>query len=334
MRSSSCERRPKVAPVPRLAVDRHRANQLHSELMPAPVGFHLSRQAPCKELVASQERYWNRQSPLAPPVERADSPSPRTAWTAGRWVLSNWCDMHVKRVARCRRHKPGGSRLVLIGDSILEMLALNVSYSHALKSFPVTWRKEPLHLAVGGDQSQHALWRLQQGELSSSMADDASIVYLIHIGTNNLGNYMGPGPVHSPAETHAGVHRLIEHVLDASKGRVVVTSILPRYDTPRPWVTGEWLRCTSRACGTSAGGGARRRTFLPAISEVNERLLASSDQLARKHGTSRLLYVDCGHGMRTREGQSLLYDGVHPSPAGLAMMIGCVHEAMRSRKWL
>ena len=87
-------------------------------------------------------------------------------------MLSNWCDMHVKRVARCRRHQPGGSRLVLIGDSILEMLALNVSYSHALKSFPVTWRKEPLHLAVGGDQSQHALWR--QGRVLAFEGPSAS----------------------------------------------------------------------------------------------------------------------------------------------------------------
>ena len=52
----------------------------------------------CRTLVSSQERYWSRRSPLSPPAERAATASPRTAWTAGRWVLTNWCHRHNQAV--------------------------------------------------------------------------------------------------------------------------------------------------------------------------------------------------------------------------------------------
>lgn len=148
----------------------------------------------CATLVSSQERYWARHTPLAPPEERAATASPRTAWTAGRWVLSNWCRRHVQATAVAERHPRDhpAPRVVLLGDSIFEALALNTSHAAVLgRTIGERW-PSPLVLAVGGDQTQHLLWRLQNGELSAAMASDPAVLFVLHIGTNNLGNYMGP----------------------------------------------------------------------------------------------------------------------------------------------
>ena len=282
----------------------------------------------CQELVASQARYWDRKAPLRPPAELATLPSPRTAWTAGRWTLANWCRRHMAHAARSRRYRAGEARLALVGDSILEQLEINASFANALDRLPAEWRR-PLHLAIGGDQTQHCLWRLRDGELSASMAADAALVYVVHVGTNNIGNYMGPGPTHSPAETHDGVMGLVRYLLGAAKGRVLLTAILPRTDAPRQWLTGEWL-CPAGGCD-APGPAARPRTFARAIDDANARIAASAVELAREH-PRRLAYADCGRAVWARP--ELVPDGVHPGLDGMTAFFTCALHAMRRAGFL
>jgi hypothetical protein len=54
---------------------------------------------------------------------------------------------------------------------------------------------DPLILAVSGDQTQHLLYRLHNGHLQSTYTtDDPSAVFVVMIGTNNLGAGELPGP--------------------------------------------------------------------------------------------------------------------------------------------
>ena len=86
--------------------------------------------------------------------------------------------------------------------------------------------RQPLVLAIAGDQTQHVLWRLQHGELPRGLASDATVVFSLMIGTNNLGHPHG----HSVNETARGVAAVCRLILRRAKGRVLLNALLPRGD--------------------------------------------------------------------------------------------------------
>lgn len=278
----------------------------------------------CKALVVSQQPFWRRsKKKLSPPPERAAVPSPRTAWTSGQWVLSNWCKRHSRGVADAANYRetPAGSRgqLLLLGDSIFELL-LNRTVERVLdRALGTAWPR-PLVFAQGGDQTQHVLWRLQHGQLSRAMAADPRLTFVLHVGTNNLGYHMGPGPVHSPEETRAGVVAVASWLLRRSRGRVLLTSLLPRADEPRPWVTGPWL--CPRGCNST-------RSFVPAVATTNAGIRASADELGRAFA-GRLGFADCAADFRVAEYSE---DGVSPHRATAASCMACEEpRACRPRR--
>ena len=91
------------------------------------------------------------------------------------------------------------------------------------KDFP-----SPVVLAISGDETQHLLWRLQDGELSPSLCADPSLYINLLIGTNNLGNAH-----HTPENTARGVLAVVRHILSATSGRLLVHALLPRGQSPR-----------------------------------------------------------------------------------------------------
>ena len=114
-------------------------------------------------------------------------------------------------------------------------------------------------LAISGDQTQHLLWRLQRGgELSAEVAGDRSVVFVVMIGTNNLGHG------HLPGEAADGVLAVARHLLSNAAGSLVLSTVLPRGDG------GAVLPklCPPR-CNAS---GLPFRSLLPAVSKLNARL--------------------------------------------------------------
>ena len=81
-------------------------------------------------------------------------------------------------------------------------------------------RFDPMVLAISGDQTQHVLYRLRNGEAPAKGA-----IFVLLIGTNNLGNG------HLPGEAADGVLAVVEEL--AALGKVVVLAILPRGDVRR-----------------------------------------------------------------------------------------------------
>ena len=285
--------------------------------------------ADCSYLVSTQSQYWRRAKNIPP--EPAALPSPRTAWTAGRWVLSEWCRRHNHLAATATKASPSvGTRVVFLGDSILENWELKPSHASAVRSaLAQHW---PLVLAQGGDQTQHLLWHLEHAWLTRAIATDPLVTFVPHIGTNNIGNYIGPGPAHSPAETHRGLVAVATHLLQRTRGRVLLTSLLPRGDVPRAWLTGAWL-CVAR-CNDATRA---RRAFGPAIERVNRLLQQSVLTLAREY-PGRIGHADCSADFRNASDaldvrRDLMPDGVHPTATGSALLAACFARALVRLGW-
>ena len=131
----------------------------------------------------------------------------------------NWW---MKRFAEKQRLvEAGGSQVVFIGDSI----------THFWESTGrVYWERffagEPyksLNLGMGGDRTEHVLWRIDHGELDGY---EAKVVVLM-IGTNNTGQFTEKKePV---GNTVIGIRTVLDRIRTKQpKAKIVLCAIFPR----------------------------------------------------------------------------------------------------------
>ena len=114
--------------------------------------------------------------------EPAAVASPRTPWSSRSANQSRkWTAYQTSLVSNANAYQSGkSSRLVLMGDSITEAWVGTGYGSPTLRAEGVPavlnetlarhWPPTPLVLAISGDQTQHVLWRVAQGEISKAMA--------------------------------------------------------------------------------------------------------------------------------------------------------------------
>eukprot|EP00568_Trieres_chinensis_P001680 CAMPEP_0183302430 /NCGR_PEP_ID=MMETSP0160_2-20130417/8213_1 /TAXON_ID=2839 ORGANISM="Odontella Sinensis, Strain Grunow 1884" /NCGR_SAMPLE_ID=MMETSP0160_2 /ASSEMBLY_ACC=CAM_ASM_000250 /LENGTH=329 /DNA_ID=CAMNT_0025465195 /DNA_START=158 /DNA_END=1147 /DNA_ORIENTATION=+ len=262
--------------------------------------------------------------------ESSDSPSPRTARSAkSREQLSLWWEAHAKLADAARSYSETSAGkttpLVLLGDSITESwFGTNMGEPEGrAEGVPEVLDEilseekvgmTPLVLAIGGDQTQHLLWRMENGELLESVRDDPDAVFAVMIGTNNLGSGHLPGP------TAEGVLAVAEYILTNTEGRLILLLLLPRGDTFKV----ERLcppRCSSE--------GQPFKSFMPAITKVNEALKEATLYLKRMYGDQRFDYTDCGDAFEPiADGEEvnvdLMPDRLHPNAAGHRKLGKCL----------
>ena len=117
-------------------------------------------------------------------------------------------------------------QIVFIGDSIThhwggEPASRLRDGEKVLKSDLGAYRT--LNLGFGHDRTQHALWRLQNGEIDGINPDWV----VIHIGTNNLSDG------HTAAEVMSGIRAICDEVRKRTpKAKVVLMSVFPRERQP------------------------------------------------------------------------------------------------------
>lgn len=122
-----------------------------------------------------------------------------------------WMDRHEKMNQRV---KQGNVDMVLIGDSI----------THGWEGAPEVWneffgKRNAVNLGIGGDQTQHVLWRLENGNLEGISPKLAVVM----IGTNNAGSGQ------KPEEIVEGVKAVVETLRrKAPNTTVLVLAIFPR----------------------------------------------------------------------------------------------------------
>ena len=138
----------------------------------------------------------------------ATNPVPRN----DKW----WMDRHEsmnKRVAQ------GNVDLIFIGDSIThgwEGKGKKVWDEYYAK-------RNAVNLGIGGDQTQHVLWRLDNGNIK----DISPKLAVIMIGTNNH------VPRNTPEETAEGVTKIIEKLrTKLPETKILLLGIFPRGATP------------------------------------------------------------------------------------------------------
>lgn len=130
-----------------------------------------------------------------------------------------WVNRHESMNARV---KQGNVDLILIGDSITH------GWENAGKG---VWdefygKRNAVNLGIGGDRTQHVLWRLDNGNIDGISPKLAVLM----IGTNNSGD-------NTPEEIAAGVKAIVEKLrTKLPQTKVLILAIFPRgtnNDDPR-----------------------------------------------------------------------------------------------------
>ena len=118
-------------------------------------------------------------------------------------------EMHQKFLEQA---KQGNIDLLFLGDSITQ------GWTKA----PQVWKDnyEPLHAAnfgIGGDRTQHVLWRIENGELDGIHPK----VCVVMIGTNNSNT--------DPADKiAAAVEKIVHEVQDKTGAKILLLAVFPR----------------------------------------------------------------------------------------------------------
>ena len=123
---------------------------------------------------------------------------------------------HERFVAQA---KEGSAQLVFLGDSI----------TAGWNSKKEIWDKafgayKPVNFGIGGDRTQHVLWRIENGELDGIKPKAAVVM----IGTNNSGT--------DPAEGIAkGVTRIVETIRARQpQAKILLLAVFPRGEKASP----------------------------------------------------------------------------------------------------
>ena len=148
--------------------------------------------------------------PVQPPDVAAPKMDPKTGQPQAGFVAS-----HEKFVATA---KEGKAQLLFLGDSITAGWGGNGKEVWA-KSF-AAW--EPANFGIGGDRTQHVLWRIQNGELDGLKPKAAVIM----IGTNNTGGDTAEGIA-------SGVTKIVETIRQKLPGtKILLLAVFPRGEKP------------------------------------------------------------------------------------------------------
>ncbi|MEW6303490.1 MAG: platelet-activating factor acetylhydrolase IB subunit [Verrucomicrobiota bacterium] len=115
--------------------------------------------------------------------------------------------------------KKGEAQLVFLGDSITA--GWNGKKDIWEKAFGAY---KPANFGIGGDRTQHVLWRIENGELDGIKPKAAVVM----IGTNNSGT--------DPAEGIAsGVKKIVETIRQKTPGtKILLLAVFPRGEKPNP----------------------------------------------------------------------------------------------------
>src|SRR5438270_8204079 len=130
----------------------------------------------------------------------------------------NWVKRHQGFVTMAKK---GNIDVLFLGDSITDAWGGEGHGEKSPGSQIFAKEFEPLKAAnfgIGGDQTQHVLWRLQHGELDGIHPK----VLMLMIGTNNTGG-------HSAEQIADGITAIVKHIHHKSPHtKVLLLAVFPR----------------------------------------------------------------------------------------------------------
>jgi lysophospholipase L1-like esterase/dienelactone hydrolase len=198
-------------------------NQIHARKEAAPMiespHNHLATAEQSKPWTEASARWLGALVAGRSPFERADVATPRTD--------ENSRKAHEQLLAK---RTAGKIDVYFLGDSITRRWGTS---DEQYKDLYDNWKKNftgwnAADFGWGADQTQHMLWRLQNGELNGVHPK----IVVVMAGTNNVGRAspLGDAPARA-AEVVRGVTALVGEIRKrAPEATVIVTGITPRND--------------------------------------------------------------------------------------------------------
>ena len=172
----------------------------------------------CGDVAAAQDARAAQKAPGAPPAApRPARPREPADVPAVKGDANDPSNRFLKRhegFLQDLKAKGGQVGVVFVGDSITD------GWRRAGKAtFDKTYGGlDPLNLGIGGDRTQHVLWRLENGEVEGIHPK----VAVLMIGTNNLGS-------NTNDEIVAGVTKIVESLrTKLPSTKVLLLGIFPR----------------------------------------------------------------------------------------------------------
>lgn len=214
-------------------------------------------------------------APTAPEVVDASAAIPKTG-------NARFFELHESFLARGRSGPVG---LLFLGDSI----------TYGWRSVPHLWEHyyggyQPANFGIGGDQTHHVIWRLENGELEGLTPK----VVVLMIGTNNSAQHTGE----QIAAANEKIIRLVRAKVPGAK--VLLLAIFPR----------DARRGPSGLITEAAVADAGKR--MAAIDRANALLAKLDDGV-------NVRFLDIGAHFLGRDGRipwTIMPDQLHLSPAG------------------
>lgn len=87
-------------------------------------------------------------------------------------IRNMWLEIHERHVAALKEQPD--ARVIFLGDSLTDAWQYQPSWTKELAPY------KPINLGIGGDRTQHLLWRLQHHRLPPAP------IFTLLIGTNNI----------------------------------------------------------------------------------------------------------------------------------------------------
>jgi lysophospholipase L1-like esterase len=183
------------------------------------------------------------------------------------------------------RGKAGPIGVLFLGDSITQGWT---KAPHVWEHYFGKW--QPANFGIGGDQTQHVIWRITNGELDGISPK----VVVLMLGTNNTG-------AHTAAEIAAADKKIVQMIrAKLPQTKVLVLAVFPR--GPRKEKDGS-------ISPTVAAEAAKRQAV---IQELNA-------ELAKLNDGQSVRYLDINAVFLGQDGKipfAIMPDQLHPNAAG------------------
>ena len=226
-------------------------------------------------------------APVTPPAVKRETPPPAPLATVPAPRPGQWIQQHEKFLERARK---GPVDLLFLGDSI------TAGWTGARDVWSRYYApRQAANFGIGGDRTQHILWRLDNGEVDSIKPK----VVVLMIGTNNTGS-------NSEAEIADGVRAILDRLhTKLPTAKVLLLGVFPR--------------------GSSRDKAVPAVPADPRIARINARLAAFDDDKTVKYLDIGVAFLDdAGKVSRTN-----MPDLLHLTPASYQIWA----EAMEPTLW-
>jgi lysophospholipase L1-like esterase len=145
-----------------------------------------------------------------------ESTTPVAAKTNGE----AWWNGNCERIDADIQKLEGKVDVAFVGDSITARWRGSESWTKHWGAY------RSVNMGIGGDQTQHVLWRLQNGDLEGYKAK----LFVVMIGTNNMWAKDA-----DPANAAAGVKAVIDLIqAKQPQAKILLMSLLPVGEKPTP----------------------------------------------------------------------------------------------------